>query len=79
MVFAFCREKKDRINEIRPSEQFWISSNKVSTIHYLSPTLFCQATINNRVTVNQTAKFLLKPIDFILKIGVPWAIFLEYH
>ena len=22
MVFAFCREKKDRINEIRPSKQF---------------------------------------------------------
>ncbi|HFC8509054.1 TPA: hypothetical protein ACFP4P_002339, partial [Neisseria subflava] len=58
--FAFCREKKDRINKIRPSEQFCISSNKVSTIHYLCPTLFLQATINDRFTVKLNSQISIK-------------------
>ena len=78
MIFAFCGEKKARINEIRPSEQFWISSNKVGTIHYLYPTLFRQATINDKVTVKLTSQISIN-IDLILKIGVLWAHSLEYH
>ena len=67
MVFAFCREKKARINEIRPSEQFWISSNKVGTIHYLCPTLFRQATINDKVTVKLTSQISIKTYWFYTK------------
>ena len=67
MVFAFCGEKKARINEIRPSEQFWISSNKVGTIHYLYPTLFHQATINGKVTVKLTSRISIKTYWFYTK------------